>query len=249
MPKVVALHGFTGSGQDFGPLQAALGPSFEILAPDFPGHGTKVHLRQKEDYSLDAHLKTISDVVQNDTVTLLGYSMGGRLALHWALKNPSQIQRLILIGASPGLASTEEQNERIRGDCALAHFIRTQGLDAFFKYWNTKTFFQPLLALNPATLDPILQRRQRNQPEALALSLENVGTGALPSLWHRLPECRFPVDLIVGGHDDKFIKIAYRMGEKIPRSRISLIENCGHSVHLESPEDIATLLQSTATGK
>lgn len=245
MPKVVALHGFTGSGQDFGPLQASLGKSVEILAPDFPGHGSKAHLHRKEDYSLDAHLKTISDVVKKDPVTLIGYSMGGRLALHWALANPSQIQRLILIGASPGLASPEEQSERVRGDLALANFIRTQGLDAFFKYWNTKTFFKPLLSLPPEKLDPILQRRKRNQPEALALSLENVGTGALPSLWHRLSECRFPVDLIVGEHDDKFIQIAYRMGEKMPRSRISVIEKCGHSVHLESPEDIASLLRSS----
>lgn len=245
MPKVVALHGFTGSGQDFGPLQAALGSSVEIVTPDFPGHGTKAHLREKGDFTFSAHLKTISDVTQNEPVTLLGYSMGGRLALHWALANPAQIQRLILIGSSPGLATLEEQSERVRGDLALANFIRTQGLDAFFKYWNTKTFFKPLLSLPPEKLEPILQRRKRNQPEALALSLENVGTGTLPSLWHRLSECRFPVDLIVGEHDDKFIQIAYRMGEKMPHSRISLIEKCGHSVHLESPEDIASLLRSS----
>ena len=245
MPKVVALHGFTGSGKDFEPLRECLDPRFEVTAPDFPGHGDLTNQRDPSAYSLAEHLNTISDATDaaNEPITLLGYSMGGRLALHWALAHPERVRRLILIGASPGLRTHDEREERIRGDQALAQFIRVEGLNKFLKYWNTKTFFKPLLALPPDRLDPILIRRQKNSPEALALSLEHVGTGILPSLWNRLTELKCRTDLVVGQHDGKFIEIAHAMAERMPKSRISIIEDAGHAVHLEKPQDLATLIE------
>jgi 2-succinyl-6-hydroxy-2,4-cyclohexadiene-1-carboxylate synthase len=245
MPKVVALHGFTGSGKDFEPLRECLDSRFEVMAPDFPGHGHLLHQDRPTDYSLNAHLNVISDAAgdYNEPITLLGYSMGGRLALHWALAHPERVRRLILIGASPGLLTSDEQAERIRGDRALAQFIRSEGLNKFLKYWNTKTFFKPLLALPPERLDPILIRRQKNSTEALALSLEHVGTGILPSLWERLIAIKCPTDLVVGEHDGKFIEIAHAMAERMPKSRMSIIEDAGHAVHLEKPQDLATLIE------
>ncbi len=245
MPKVVALHGFTGSGKDFDPLKECLDPRFEIMAPDFPGHGNFSSQEKASAYSLAEHLKSISAAAGTDSeaITLVGYSMGGRLALHWALAHPERVRRLILVGASPGLLTANEQAERIRSDQALAQFIRSAGLNKFLKYWNTKTFFKPLLALPPDRLDPILIRRQKNNPEALALSLENVGTGILPSLWDRLLELKCRTDLVVGEHDEKFIEIARAMAERMPKSRLSIIEDAGHAVHLEKPQDLATLIE------
>ncbi len=245
MPKVVTLHGFTGCGKDFDPLKEYLDPRFEVIAPDFPGHGQRNHQDRPSDYSLHAHLNVISEAAgsTNEAVTLVGYSMGGRLALHWALTHPTRVRRLILIGASPGLRTPDEREERIRGDQALAQFIRVEGLNKFLKYWNTKTFFKPLLALPAERLDPILIRRQKNNPEALALSLEHVGTGILPSLWERLLDIKCPTDLVVGEHDGKFIEIAHAMAERMPKSRLSIIEEAGHAVHLEKPQDLATLIE------
>jgi 2-succinyl-6-hydroxy-2,4-cyclohexadiene-1-carboxylate synthase len=125
----------------------------------------------------------------------------------------------------------------------LAEFIRTRGLEAFFKYWHHQTFFQSLMRLPRERLDPILQRRAANKPEALALSLENVGTGTLPSLWHRLGELRMPVDLVTGEQDIKFTAVARQMGALIPKARLSVIEQAGHAVHLEQPADLAMLLR------
>ncbi len=242
MNPIVALHGFTGQGADFDPLRASLPPGTSLSAPDLPGHGSKSLLRDIPSYSLPAHLDIISQAASAPQITLLGYSLGGRLALHWALAHPERVARLILIGASPGLATSAEREERRLADATLADFIRTRGLDAFFKYWHNQTFFQPLLKLPTERLSPILERRHRNDPEGLALSLDNVGTGTLPSLWLRLKELRCPVDLVTGEHDEKFTRLAREMGAHLPKARHSVIEGAGHAVHLERPDDVAMLL-------
>jgi 2-succinyl-6-hydroxy-2,4-cyclohexadiene-1-carboxylate synthase len=242
MNTIVSLHGFTGECSDFGPLRAFLPPGAQLNAPDLPGHGSRRHLRATSDYSIEAHLSLISEAATSPQITLLGYSLGGRLALHWALAHPERIARLILVGASPGLATAAERDERRVGDATLADFIRTRGLDAFFKYWHNQTFFQPLLQLPEERLRPILERRHHNDPEGLALSLDNVGTGTLPSLWPRLKELRCPVDLVTGEHDVKFTRLAREMGAHLPKARLSVIEGAGHAVHLERPADLAMLL-------
>lgn len=242
MNQIVALHGFTGQGGDFDPLRSFLPPDTSLTAPDLPGHGSKSLLKDLSAYSLPAHLAAIAEAATEPQVTLLGYSMGGRLALHWAIAHPERIRRLILIGASPGLATPEERDERRLGDATLAEFIRTRGLEAFFKYWHNQTFFQTMMHLPKEQLDPLLARRFQNDPEGLALSLENIGTGTLPSLWHRLKEIRFPVDLVTGEHDVKFTRLAHEMGAHLPKARHSLIEAAGHAVHLEKPSDLAMLL-------
>ena len=243
MSRIVALHGFTGSGADFDPLRPLLPAQAELITPDLPGHGHKVHQRRPAEYSLESHLHLITEAVgKTEPVTLVGYSMGGRLALHWSVAHPERIRRLILIGASPGLPESAQRDERRLADADLAHFIRTQGLPAFFKYWYNQTFFASLMALPKERLDPILIRRAANHPEALALSLENVGTGTLPSLWHRLRELRMPIDIVTGEHDVKFTRLAHEMGTHLPKARLSVIEQAGHAVHLEQPADLAMLL-------
>ena len=221
--RTIALHGFTGEGADFADLRSHLPAAADFLAPDLPGHGARRGLRQVDDYSLAAHLKIIDEVVGDQQgVTVIGYSMGGRLALHWALANPTRWRRLILIGASPGLITAEERAERQLADAALATFLRTQGLAAFYKYWHHQPMLRTFFQGDSPARDALVARRAANAPEALALSLETVGNGSLPSLWERLGELRSPVDLVTGEADPKFTALARRMGEKIPRVRLSV---------------------------
>ncbi len=243
MKTLLALHGFTGESADFTALKAHLPTDIILRAPDFPGHGAHRLQRNPLEYTMDAHLAKIDGAAAGARVTLLGYSMGGRLALHWALAHPEQVERLILVGASPGLATAEAQAERRLADETLADFIRTRGLEAFFKYWHNQTFFQTMLALPPEELAPILGRRAGNDPEGLALSLRHVGTGSLPSLWPRLKEIRCPVDLVTGEMDVKFTRLALEMGAHLPKARHSVIEGAGHAVHLERPGDLAMLVR------
>lgn len=239
MRKLVALHGFTGSGSDFRLLNALLESDRKLIAPDWPGHGTKSGLRNESGYSLESHMRVIDEATAGESVELLGYSMGGRLALHYALSRPERVVRLILIGSSPGLRTEAERLERRSGDAALADFIRSQGVAAFMRYWHGQTMFQTLQSLPDERLREVMAARGRNDPEGLSLSLLHVGTGALPSVWERLHELKMPVDLVTGTKDLKFTAIGREMVTLIPRARLGEVDDAGHAVHLERPDDLA----------
>lgn len=238
MRKLVALHGFTGCGSDFRLLNALLESDRKLIAPDWPGHGTKSGLRNESEYSLESHMRVIDDATAGESVELLGYSMGGRLALHYALSRPERVGRLILIGSSPGLRTEAERLERRAGDAALADFIRSQGVAAFMRYWHGQTMFQTLQSLPDERLREVMASRGRNDPEGLSLSLLHVGTGALPSVWERLHELKMPVDLVTGRKDLKFTAIGREMVTLIPRARLGEVDDAGHAVHLERPDDL-----------
>lgn len=242
MKRLVALHGFTGRGDDFSPLSLCLEGAREVICPDWPGHGDKSGLRSPGDYSLESHLRVVDTASRGEAIELLGYSMGGRLALHWTLAHPERVTRLILVGASPGLRTEGERLERTAADAALADFISSQGLDAFLRYWHGQTMFRTLQSLPKKRLEEILAARGRNDAEGLALSLLHVGTGALPSLWGRLHELKMPVDLVTGSEDVKFTAIGREMVTLIPRARLGEVEGAGHAVHLERPADLAAAI-------
>jgi len=156
MATILACHGFTGEGADFEPLRAVLPTGHVLVAPDFPGHGSRRGLRAPADYSLAAHLATLDESIRavTEPVTLLGYSLGGRLALHWALANPGKFRQLILVGASPGLATEAERTERTYADAAVAKYLRTGGLPTSTSIGTTSPSFGPSLPCRPHNLSP-----------------------------------------------------------------------------------------------
>src|SRR6478736_3863843 len=95
-PTVVFLHGFTHTGRSWQPVIAALGESYTSVADDIRGHGDA---SERVPVRLDA---VVDDVLASapERFTLVGYSMGGRVALHVALAAGDRVQRLVLIGAS-----------------------------------------------------------------------------------------------------------------------------------------------------
>src|SRR5450432_1708296 len=140
--------------------------------------------------------------------TLAGYSMRGRLALNAALALAPRVQRLVLIGASPGLPDAAERSARRQADERLAEEIESETIEAFAARWAQT----PLLADQPAAVRAAVDAdRRRNTPAGLAAALRALGTGALPSLWERLPQLLIPVELIVGERDQKFRATAERM--------------------------------------
>ena len=234
---VVLLHGFTHTGASWDPVVAALGERYRALAPDIRGHGSA---SERDPVTLAAVLDDLGALAPAP-FTLVGYSMGGRIALHAALAPAlgARVQRLVLIGASPGLADPAERAERRAADERLADDVSRMTIEEFAARWAQT----PVLAGQPPGVAAAVHSdRLRNRPAGLAAALRGLGTGALPSLWDRLAEIQVPVTLIAGERDDKFRAIATEMAAALPDSDVAVIPGAGHAVHLEAPERVAALI-------
>jgi 2-succinyl-6-hydroxy-2,4-cyclohexadiene-1-carboxylate synthase len=238
-PALVLLHGFTHTGASWDPVVSALGERYLALAPDIRGHGRACDRRP---VSLEAVIDDLAAAAP-ERFTLAGYSMGGRIALHAALALPGRIERLVLIGASPGIADPAERDVRRAADDALADEIERMSIQAFAERWAQT----PVLAGQPPALAAAVHAdRLRNQPAGLAEALRGLGTGALPSLWARLDEIRIPVALVVGERDAKFTAIATEMARTLPDAEVIGVPKAGHAVHLEAPERVARVISGAA---
>jgi 2-succinyl-6-hydroxy-2,4-cyclohexadiene-1-carboxylate synthase len=232
---IVLLHGFTQTRQSWRRTVAALGGRYRALAPDLPGHGMAAERRPASFAACAAYVRALA----GDRFVLAGYSMGGRIALYTALTLPGIVERLVLIGASPGLADPAEREARRAADEALAQRIEEIGTAAFAEEWGA----QPLFAGQDGRVAAAAHAdRLRNTPGGLAAALRGLGTGAMPPLWARLAELSIPVTLVVGERDEKFRAIAEQMARAIPDCRTEIVAGAGHAAQLERPDVVAAAI-------
>jgi 2-succinyl-6-hydroxy-2,4-cyclohexadiene-1-carboxylate synthase len=236
--RTVLLHGFTQTRQSWRRTIAALGGRYRALAPDLPGHGLAAERRPASFAACAAYVRALAD----GPCVLVGYSMGGRIALYTALALPGLVARLVLVGASPGIADAAEREARRRTDLALADRIEAIGIEAFAREWSAQELFagQDARVAAAAHAD-----RMRNTPHGLAAALRGLGTGEMPPLWDRLGELAIPVTLVVGARDAKFRGIAGRMAPAIPDCRVEVVDGAGHAAQLEQPEIVAAAIRGT----
>lgn len=232
---LLLLHGFTGSSANWQPILPALAEKFRVIAPDLPGHG---QTRVNGPFTMAATAGLLADLLDHLSITqthLLGYSMGGRLALYCGAHWPDRVRALVLESASPGLKTTPERAERKARDDALADRIERQGIIWFVDHWEQLPLWNSQKRLPHTVRQQQRDRRLQNDPAGLARSLRDMGTGVQPSLWDALPELALPVHLIVGAEDDKFLGIAQEMTALLPDARFVRVADAGHTVHLEQP--------------
>jgi 2-succinyl-6-hydroxy-2,4-cyclohexadiene-1-carboxylate synthase len=237
-PQLVLLHGFTHTGASWDTVVAALGERYRVLAPDIRGHGSAAELQP---VTLQAVLGDL-DSLAPGRFALAGYSMGGRIALHAAAapRLANRVERLILVGASPGLADRSEQDARRAADERLADEIERASIEEFAERWAAV----PVLSGQPAEVVAAAHAdRLRSTPAGLARALRGLGAGALPSLWERLSALRVPVTLVVGERDQGFRDIADQMAERIVEASKTVVPGAGHAVHLEAPDYIARIIE------
>jgi 2-succinyl-6-hydroxy-2,4-cyclohexadiene-1-carboxylate synthase len=236
--RVLLLHGFTQTRQSWRRTIAALGGRYRALAPDLPGHGLASERRPASFAACAAYVRALAD----GPCALAGYSMGGRIALHTALTFPDAVTRLVLVGASPGIADPTERESRRRSDAALADRIESIGVSAFAQEWGTQELFagQDERVAAAAHAD-----RLRNTAHGLADALRGLGTGVMPPLWDRLGELAVPVTLVVGERDAKFRAIGGRMATAIRDCHVVVVDGAGHAAQLEQPEIVAAAIRGT----
>lgn len=234
-PVVMLLHGFTGSTKTWHPFIDNWAQTFQVLTVDLPGHGkTETEAGRSMD-SCCADLKQLCHHLNSATVHVIGYSMGGRLALTFAMMYPEMVTSLTLESASPGLATKEEQQARAENDESLAVRIETKGLTAFVDFWENLPLFQTQKALSAEKQQVIRVERLEQTEQGLAQSLRFMGTGVQPSWWIELTNLTIPVLLIAGDLDEKFITIHEKMAKRLPNAQSVVAENAGHAIHVEQP--------------
>ena len=243
---VLLLHGFTGSAAGWGShLDTLASAGLRVIALDLLGHGGSDAPPTPARYSIERCRDDILAALpllgaEPGETVLLGYSMGGRIALYTALAGV--FRALILESASPGLATAAERAERRAADEALAASIERDGLPAFVAHWEAQPLFASQRDLPPQTQAALRAQRLANGAEGLARSLRGVGTGAQPSLHGQLATLTLPTLVIAGARDAKFAAIAGQMAAAIPHARLALVADAGHTVHLEQPKRFDALV-------
>ncbi len=178
--------------------------------------------------------------VNKGQAILLGYSLGGRIALYTAFSG--YFRALILESASPGLQDPAEREQRRLSDEALAASIERDGIPTFIERWENLPLFASQKSLPLERRKELHKQRLQNSVTGLAQSLRGVGTGAQPSLHTRLPTLHIPVLLIAGELDTKFTTIARHMAQSLPQAQLHIIPAAGHTVHLERPQAFTSLV-------
>lgn len=254
-PALVVLHGFLGSGSAMVPLIEALDAhgalaGRRIVTVDLVGHGRSDAPATVDPYSMERVVDQLAGVLEAVTpgtgaatgdapVDLLGYSMGGRIALASALAFPRRFRRLVLIGATAGLTDPAERSARREADAELADFVDQHGIESFVDRWEQLPIFATQRDLAPIVRERVRAGRIAQRETGVANSLRGTGTGSMAPMWDRLATLAAPTLVLAGALDTKYVGIGGRLADALPAGRFVTLVGAGHAAHLERPESTA----------
>ncbi len=245
MTTAVLIHGFSGSPASWRRVQALL--DAPAVAPAVGGHGAKAGA-VSFGAEIDRLAAGIREVARPPRI-VVGYSLGGRLALGLLVRHPDLFRGGALIGANPGIGCETERAVRRQADERWARLIEERGLAAFDREWSALPLFRSQRGLDDAALLEQRGIRLGHDPNRLAAAMRAFSLGAMPDYRPALPGVGCPVDLIAGGLDAKFAALARKMAEKVPEASVRIIDGAGHNVPLEAPEELARLLNAALSGR
>ena len=246
LPVIVLLHGFTGSTGTWSEVIDLLNDNYHTVAIDLIGHGKTTAPLDPNRYSMEeqiADLEALFNELNIRKFTLLGYSMGGRIALSYTINFPERVTSLILESSTPGLKTEVERIERMNKDKLLAQKISREGIRSFVEFWENIPLFHSQKKLSAERQQEIRDERLSQNEVGLANSLLGIGTGSQPSNWDRLKEINVPVLLITGEIDKKFVNIAQEMKKVLRYSNHCVVKDAGHAIHVEKPTLFATMIE------
>jgi 2-succinyl-6-hydroxy-2,4-cyclohexadiene-1-carboxylate synthase len=233
----VFLHGFLGDHRDAGPLVEGC-PDSVVL--ELPGHGAAPAATGGL-WDTARRLWQQLDARGLRCVTLCGYSLGGRLALHLALLCPERCSRLVVVSASPGLRAPSEREARALADDALADTLEREGLPRFVERWYAQPLFAPLRARSDALA--LVARRCEGDPGRLAAALRHLSVGRQEDLWPLLPRLTMPSLWLAGARDPKYVAIA-KEAAATARGQALIVPDAGHALWHEAPAALLAVLRS-----
>ena len=237
LPRIIFLHGFLGSGGDWLPVARELCNDFCCVMVDLPGHG-KAGFREAppSDGFFEQTVDALAELLRLSASSpsyLVGYSMGGRLALALLLRHPELFTKAIIVSASPGLRTNKEQSDRQVHDDRIARKIE-RNFEGFIEAWYDQPLFATLK--HHPIFKEVESERKINDPRNLALALRVLGTRRQRSQWEALQHNRVPIRFFVGEKDERYVEIGHQMVKLCPGSDLEIFPHCGHTLQLENKE-------------
>ena len=254
--KLLLLHGFSGRGVSWLEVIRHLHRIFprperlEIEAPDLPGHGEPPQGELAADLpaDFDATIDQIAarHLPESGTADthLVGYSLGGRLALGLAIRHARRLASLTLIGARPGLDESARE-ARAQKDSQLADELR-RDLESFVGRWQQQSIFESQKWLGEDVLERQRQIRLSHDRRGLAWALETLSPGRMPDWRPLLGTLDLPVNLVVGELDKAYVRLANEIAPVFQQAKLHLVPGAGHNVPMEKPAAVAELLAGLA---
>lgn len=238
---VTLLHGFTLNGTTWNDLTSRMRDAkWSWIAPDLRGHGAApLTPCTMDDCASD--LVALWDRLGVERTHLVGYSMGGRLALHVATRLPERVQSLLTIGAHAGLEG-DARAARRQADGAMAARLESSGIEPFVNYWSAQPMFAGLERRGASFNSRLRAVRLANVPAGLACSLRGMGAGAMTPLWDQLPHIEIPCTFVAGEDDTPYVAAAHRLAAAVSEGRVELIPRAGHAAQMERPAAFAKVL-------
>jgi 2-succinyl-6-hydroxy-2,4-cyclohexadiene-1-carboxylate synthase len=243
-PSVLLLHGFLGSSEDWQPVIEQLQTGYHVIAVDLPGHGKSLGLPPVS-YTFPGMVNELFQLLRTEKIhkiSIVGYSMGGRIAMYLIHRAPEIWNHAIIIAASPGLSGEERRSARADWQEKQIELIKSQPIDEFVQLWYKMDLFDPLR--NSPVFSSVLQRRLHNNGPELAKAFTGFSILNQPDFLGPRHEIRCPILYISGSADEKYCRIGEEFGHFITGSRAVVIGGAGHSVHLEKPEETTRIIQN-----
>ena len=236
---LVCFHGFSESGSTWNGIEVS---GYRLIRIDSMGHGRSARPMDLGPYTLPQMLRDLHRViyaVAGERYAFMGYSMGARIALLYALEYPEEVTHLVLESGSVGIEEEGERQNRYVADQGLAERIRAHDIAWFSETWAKLEIFKTQQGLPAKVQQQIRERRLLNSPHALAFTLGGSGQGSMPYVGHRLSELIMPVCYISGELDTKYTAIGARYFGDVHR----IVPQVGHNVHVEAPEAYRQIIE------
>lgn len=244
-PTLIMLHGFISDHTTFHLVEDKIvNNDINIIEIDLPGHGQDKS-RIDDEWSMPFIAQQLLEVIEYynlNQVFLHGYSMGGRVALSFAIQHPQVLKGLILESASPGIQDNDEKQKRIEVDKNRAQLISEIGVTEFVNEWEQLPLFNTQNHLASEERKRIRKMRLSQNPKGLSKSLIDYGTGSQTSYWAMLDQLQTPVCIIVGSEDEKFVNIGSKMNNCFKNSELHIVKEAGHTIHVEQPTKFDTII-------
>jgi 2-succinyl-6-hydroxy-2,4-cyclohexadiene-1-carboxylate synthase len=254
------MHGFLGSSRDWLKIISDLSSDYYCLAVDLPGHGKSVipsvklprYCEERSDEAISINYSELNlhnaafglnaFLKQFDLISpvLIGYSMGGRIALHMLKLDEIYWHGAVLESTSPGIENLADRAIRLKQDFALATRLEEDDFNQFLEEWYQQPLFSGFVKV--PDFKQILIHRQKNNPGQIAAALKAFSTGTQKSFWHKLKKFEIPIMLISGSNDEKYCNITKRISASSPIIKTRIIQGSGHVVHAEKLQKFSMIL-------